>query len=277
MTQKTILITGCSSGIGYACALGLKARGYRVFATVRNDADAKILAAQDIETIIMDYSERKSVVSCAKEISKRTDGKLYALFNNGAHGQPGAVEDLTREVLEAQFASGFFGWHQLITLCLPMMRANGQGRIIQNSSVLGIVAMKWRGAYNAMKFAIEGLTDTLRLELRHTGVHVSTIEPGPITSKFVESAMKKFDENIDQVNSHYQAAYAAQRARLAKGGSSRFKLPPEAVLEKLIHALESDRPRAHYYVTTPTYIMGLARRFLPQGLMDRIVNRISDQ
>ena len=277
MTQKTILITGCSSGIGYACALGLKARGYRVFATVRNDADAKILAAQDIETIIMDYSERKSVVSCAKEISKRTDGKLYALFNNGAHGQPGAVEDLTREVLEAQFASGFFGWHQLITLCLPMMLANGQGRIIQNSSVLGIVAMKWRGAYNAMKFAIEGLTDTLRLELRHTGIHVSTIEPGPITSKFVESAMKKFDENIDQVNSHYQAAYAAQRARLGKGGSSRFKLPPEAVLEKLIHALESDRPRAHYYVTTPTYIMGLARRFLPQGLMDRIVNRISDQ
>ena len=277
MTQKTILITGCSSGIGFACALGLKARGYRVFATVRNDADAKILVAQDIEAIIMDYSDRKSVSSCAKEISKRTDGKLYALFNNGAHGQPGAVEDLTREVLEAQFASGFFGWHQLTTLCLPIMRANGQGRIIQNSSVLGIVAMKWRGAYNAMKFALEGLTDSMRLELRHSGIHVSTIEPGPITSKFVETAMKKFDENIDQVNSNYHEAYAVQRARLGKGGSNRFKLPPEAVLEKLIHALESDRPRAHYYVTTPTYIMGLARRFLPQGLMDIFVNRISDQ
>ncbi len=277
MNDKSILVTGCSSGIGYACALGLKAKAYRVFATVRNAADATRLEAMGLETIMLDYSDRNSVEACAAEVSKLTGGKLYALFNNGAHGQPGAVEDLTREVLEAQFASGFFGWHQLTILCLPMLRANGGGRIINCSSVLGLVAMKWRGAYNAMKFAVEGLTDTMRLELRGSGIFVSTIEPGPITSKFVETAIKKFEANIDQENSHYKSAYADQRERFGKGGSNRFKLPPEAVLEKLLHAIESTLPKAHYYVTTPTHIMGLARRIMSQGLMDRFVNRMSDQ
>jgi NAD(P)-dependent dehydrogenase (short-subunit alcohol dehydrogenase family) len=277
MKDQTILITGCSSGIGYTCALGLKNRGYRVLATVRSKDDRKALEAMGIETLIMDYADRQSVSACAAEVSKRTGGKLHGLFNNGAHGQPGAVEDITREVLEAQFAAGFFGWHQLTKACLPMMRRSGAGRIIQNSSVLGLVAMKWRGAYNAMKFAVEGLTDTMRLELRGSNIFVSTIEPGPITSKFVETAIKKFEANIDQENSHYAAAYAAQRTRLGKGGSNRFKLPPEAVLEKLIHALESPRPKAHYYVTTPTHLMGLVRRLLPQGMMDRFVNRMSDQ
>ena len=277
MKDKSILVTGCSSGIGYTCALGLKDKGYRVFATVRNEADATRLQSQGLETIMLDYSDRKSVEACAAEVSKRTGGKLFALFNNGAHGQPGAVEDLTREVLESQFASGFFGWHQLTILCLPMLRANGGGRIINCSSVLGLVAMKWRGAYNAMKFAVEGLTDTMRLELRGSGIFVSTIEPGPVTSKFVETAIKKFEANIDQENSHYKEAYADQRERLGKGGSNRFKLPPEAVLEKLLHAIESPRPKAHYYVTKPTHLMGMARRIMPQGLMDRFVNRMSDQ
>ena len=275
--MKSILITGCSTGIGYSCAVGLKSKGYRVFATVRNDADATRLQSEGLETIFLDYANRKSIEACAAEVSKRTGGKLYALFNNGAHGQPGAVEDLTREVLESQFASGFFGWHQLTVLCLPMIRANGGGRIINCSSVLGLVALKWRGAYNAMKFAVEGLTDTMRLELRGSGIFVSTIEPGPITSKFVETAMKKFEANIDQSRSHYKMAYAAQRERLGEGGSNRFKLPPEAVFEKLLHAIVSPHPKAHYYVTTPTHFMGWARRIMPQGLMDRFVNRISDQ
>ena len=273
--MKTILITGCSSGIGYACALGLKARGYRVFATVRSEADIKRLQADGLETIMMDYVDRASVKACADEVSKRTGGKLYALFNNGAAGQPGAVEDLSRELLEASFAANFFGWHQLTALCLPMLRANGEGRIVNCSSVLGIVAMKWRGAYNATKFAVEGLTDTMRLELRGTGIHVSTIEPGPIATKFVETALKNFEKHINVETSNYKAAYQDQRARLGKGGSNRFKLPPDSVLEKLLHAIESSRPKAHYYVTTPTHLMGLARRFLPQGLMDRFVNKVS--
>ncbi len=277
MTQKTILVTGCSSGIGYAFAKGLKARNYRVLATVRTMEDAKRLEAEGLEVLILDYAHSASVKACAAEVDKRLGGKLFALVNNGAYGQPGAVEDLSRQVLEDEFAANFFGWHELTCLCLPLLRANGEGRIINISSVLGLVAMKWRGAYTASKFALEALTDTLRLELRGSGIQVATIEPGPITSRFVETALKNFERNINMEKSHYQAAYEKQRAKLGRGGSNRFKLPPEAVLEKLIHALESKRPSAHYYVTTPTYVMAIARRFLPQGLMDRFVNRMSDQ
>ena len=275
--KKSILITGCSSGIGYACAKGLKQRGWRVFATVRNADDQKRLQAEGLETLIIDYRDSASLKACVAEVASRTSGKLDALFNNGGYGQPGAVEDISRQVLEQQFATLVFGWHELTTLCLPLLRANGTGRIINCSSVLGISAMKWRGAYNASKFAIEGLTDTLRLELRGSGIFVSTINPGPIATRFVEHALKAFDANVDQENSHFKAPYERQKARLGKGGSNRFKLSPEAVLEKLIHALESPRPRAHYFVTIPTHVMGLARRFMPQRILDWFVDRMSDQ
>lgn len=276
MTQ-TILITGCSSGIGYACAVGLKNRGYRVLATVRTMEDAKRLEAEGLEVLMLDYAHSASVKTCAEQVAKMTGGKLFALLNNGAFGQPGAVEDLSRKLLEDQFATNLFGWHELTTLCLPMLRANGEGRVVNVSSVLGIVALKWRGAYSASKFALEGLTDTMRLELRGSGIFVSTLEPGPIASRFVETSLKNFKANIMIETSHYKAAYDNQLARLGKGGSNRFKLPPEAVLKKLIHALESKRPRAHYYVTTPTYVMGIAKRILPQGWLDHFVNRMSDQ
>ena len=276
-TSRTILITGCSSGIGHACAIGMKARGWRVFATARKDEDLKQLEAQGLEALHLDYADAKSVAACAAEVSKRTGGKLDALFNNGAYGQPGAVEDLRREVLEAQFASNVFGWHQLTTACLPLLRANGGGRIVQCSSVLGLVALKWRGAYNASKFAIEALSDTMRLELRGSNIFVSLIEPGPITSRFTEHALKAFETNVDQTNSSYKAAYERQRARLGKGGSSKYKLGPEAVLEKLIDALESPRPHARYYVTRPTTYMAIARRILPQRLLDYVLDKASDQ
>jgi NAD(P)-dependent dehydrogenase (short-subunit alcohol dehydrogenase family) len=274
---RTILITGCSSGIGWHCAQGLKARGWRVFATARNADDLSRLAAAGLEALPLDYADRASVAALASEVAARCGGKLDALFNNGAYGQPGAVEDLTREVLEAQFAANVFGWHQLTRACLPLMRANGQGRIVQCSSVLGLVALKWRGAYNASKFAIEALSDTLRLELRGSGIHVSLIEPGPIESDFTKNALRHFEQNIDQANSHYQDAYARQRARLGRGGSARYKLGPEAVLETLVHAIESGRPRARYYVTKPTHYMAFARRILPQRLLDHVLDRASDQ
>lgn len=273
---RTILITGCSSGIGWHCALGMKARGWRVLATARREEDLARLRAEGLEALALDYAAPASVAACAEETSRLTGGRLDALFNNGAYGQPGAVEDLTREVLEAQFAANFFGWHQLTRACLPLMRANGHGRIVQCSSVLGLVALKWRGAYNASKFAIEGLSDTLRLELKGSGIFVSLIEPGPITSKFVESARRHFERNIDDTRSYYQEAYAGQRARFARGGASRYKLGPEAVLEKLVHAVESPQPKARYYVTRPTHYMALARRLLPQRMLDRLLDRVSD-
>jgi NAD(P)-dependent dehydrogenase (short-subunit alcohol dehydrogenase family) len=258
--MRTILITGCSSGIGWHCALGMKARGWRVLATARKPEDLARLEAEGVA-----------------ETLRRTGGKLDALFNNGAYGQPGAVEDLSREVLEAQFAANVFGWHQLTRECLPLMRANGAGRIVQCSSVLGLVALKWRGAYNASKFAIEALSDTMRLELRGTNIFVSLIEPGPITSRFVETSLKNFEKNIDESKSHYGEAYARQRARLGRGGSARYKLGPDAVLEKLVHAVESPRPQARYFVTKPTLYMAIARRLLPQRLLDRVLDKASDQ
>ncbi len=274
--MKAILITGCSTGIGHACAKGLLARGYRVFATARRPEDVQRLESEGLEALLLDYSDTKSVQACAAEVSRRTDGRLFALFNNGAYGQPGAVEDITREVMEAQFAANFFGWHELTALCLPMLRKNGEGRIVQCSSVLGLVAFKWRGPYNASKFALEGLTNTLRLELSNTQIRVVTINPGPIESEFVKNARAAFERNVDQTNTHYAVEYKRQLQRLARGGASRFKLPATAVLDKLILALEHKTPRSHYYVTLPTHVAALARRFLPQTLIDRLVTRFSD-
>lgn len=274
--NKTILITGCSTGIGYVCAMGLKVKGWRVFATARRPADLARLERDGLEAIALDYRDSSSVQACAAEVAKRTDGRLYALFNNGAYGQPGAVEDITRAVLEEQFAANFFGWHELTRACLPLMRTNGAGRIIQCSSLLGLSALKWRGPYNASKFALEGLTDTMRLELRNSPIRVVTINPGPIESDFVKNARAAFERNVDMTHSHYQAAFERQRQRLDRGGSARFKLPASAVLAKLVAALESPNPRAHYYVTTPTWLVAIARRILPQSALDAFTNRISD-
>jgi NAD(P)-dependent dehydrogenase (short-subunit alcohol dehydrogenase family) len=277
MTEKSILITGCSSGIGYVCAKGLKERGYRVFATARKVDDLNRLESEGFEAIALDYRHSSSVQACATEVAKRTGGTLYALFNNGAYGQPGAVEDISRSVLEEQFAANFFGWHELTRACLPLLRKNGKGRIVQCSSVLGLGAMKWRGPYNASKFAIEGLTDTLRLELRGTGIHVVTLNPGPIESRFVPNARAAFERNVDLSTSHYKAEFERQRQRLDRGGNTSFKRPATAVLDKLILALERKNPRAHYYVTIPTWLVAVARRILPQSIMDIFMNGISDK
>ncbi len=255
----------------------MKARGWRVFATARKDEDMARLKAEGLEALYLDYADAVSVAACIDDVAKRTGGKLDALFNNGAYGQPGAVEDLRRDVLEAQFAANVFGWHQLARACLPLMRANGSGRIVHCSSLLGLVALKWRGAYNASKFAVEALADTMRLELRDTNIRVCLIEPGPIMSRFTEHALEAFDRNIDQTNSHYRNAYERQRVRLGQRGANRFKLGPEAVLQKLIHAVESQRPRARYFVTQPTVYVAAARRLLPQRVLDYFLNKVSDQ
>ena len=275
--DKTILITGCSSGIGYASAKMLKEKGWRVFATARKDADIVRLEGEGFEVFRLDYTEPVTISECVADVAERTQGRLFALFNNGAYGQPGALEDISRAALTAQFEANVFGWHELTCDCLKLMRANGGGRIVNNSSVLGLTAMKWRGAYCASKFAIEALSDTLRLELKGTGIHVSLIEPGSIATRFSEHALEAFERNVDEESSHYREAYVRQRQRLNGGGTRRFKLPPEAVARKLLHALESSNPRRRYYVTVPTYVVAWARRLLPQPALDRFLDRASDQ
>lgn len=262
MTERSVLITGCSSGIGECCARGMKQRGWRVFATARKPEDIERLTAEGLETFYLDYTEPDSIAACADGVLAATDGRLGALFNNGAYGQPGAVEDLRPDVLRVQFEANFFGWHDLTCRVIPAMRANGGGRIVQNSSVLGLVSLRYRGAYNASKFALEGLTDALRQELAGTGIFVSLIEPGPIRSRFVEHALAAYRANVDLESSPHRDVYRRRVAAMEAGGQQSFKLGPEAVLGKLVHALESRRPKPRYYVTAPTYLMALARRAL---------------
>ena len=275
VTPRSILITGCSSGIGLCVARGLKQRGHRVFATARQQTDVSRLNEMGLESLQLDLTNSQSIHRTVDEVLARTNGELYALFNNGAYGQPGAVEDLRREVLRAQFETNLFGWHELTCRVLPVMRQQGYGRIIQNSSVLGLIALPFRGAYNASKYALEGLTDTLRLELSDTEIYLCLIEPGPVESRFRANSFKAFQQNIDKTTSPFQQQYAAMEARLTKDGPAvPFTLPPEAVLKKVIHALESKRPRERYYVTFPTYLFGTLRRLLSTRMLDRILRKV---
>lgn len=278
MTQKSLLITGCSSGIGRCLADGLKQRGYRVFATARKPGDVASLEQAGFEAYLLDLASSESIRKAVGEILERSQGGIYGLINNGAYGQPGAVEDLSREVLRTQFETNLFGTHELTNLVLPTMRSAGEGRIIQISSILGFAAMAFRGAYNASKFALEGLSDTLRLELRGTDIHISVIEPGPIRSRFRENALDAFRANIDIDNSVHRNLYKSVLRRLeGQKGRMPFTLGPEAVLERAIHALESSRPRPRYYVTKPTYAFAWCKRLLPVRWLDSILYHAGDK
>ena len=272
--NRSILITGCSSGIGHAVALGLHNKGYRVFASARRRADVLRLQQQGLESVQLDLDDSQSIKQAVDRVLAETGGELYALFNNGAFGQPGAVEDLSRQVLKETFETNLFGWLELTNLVIPVMRRQGHGRIIQNSSVLGFVAMPYRGAYNASKFALEGLTDTLRLELHGSGICVSLIEPGPISSKFRSNALAKFNANIDGERSFHREQYAVMLQRLNKPGpAAPFTLPAEAVMKPVLHCLEHKRPRARYPVTVPTHLFTYLKRILPTRILDRILRR----
>jgi len=276
MTQRTILITGCSSGIGYAAAYGLRERGWHVYAACRQELDCARLRDEGFDSPRIDYTDPDSIITALADVLEDTGGTLDAVFNNGAHATPGAVEDVPTEALREIFEANFFGWHTLTRAIIPVMRAQGHGRIVQCSSVLGLVAMPWRGAYTSTKFAREGLTDTLRLEMRGTGVHPILIEPGPITTKIRANSIPHFERWIDWEGSARAEQYEtelAERLYGEKNGPDKFELPPKAVVKKLIHALESSRPRARYYVTTPTYLAGLMRRILPTRLLDRAMIR----
>lgn len=274
--KKSILITGCSSGIGLRAAERLHQRGYHVFASVRQASDATILETLGIRCLHLDLNCSTSIQTALDQLLAETDGTLDALFNNGAYGQPGAVEDLTRETLRAQFETNLFGTHELTRKVVAIMRQQKSGRIIQNSSVLGFASLPFRGAYNASKYALEGLTDTLRMELEGSGISVSLIEPGPIRSKFRENAHAAFRKNINITDSHFKEYYQGVEARLAKqGDGGRFTLSEDAVVKKLIHALESNNPKPRYFVTFPTYLFGYLRRLLSTRMMDRILLAVS--
>ena len=276
MHDRSILVTGCSSGIGRCVALGLRDRGYRVFATARRHRDLQELKHEGLEAVQLHLDDPASVAEAATEVLEASGGHVYGLVNNGGYGQPGAVEDITWAVLEEQLRTNLLGWHELTRRLIPGMREHGEGRIIQNSSVLGLVAMPYRGAYNCSKVALEGLSDTLRLELHGSGIHVSLIEPGPIASRFRDNSLRMFKQHIDIERSVHRDRYRAMQTRLEhEGPTTAFTLPPEAVLKKVIHALESPRPRPRYAVTLPTHVFGALRRVLGTRPLDWLLRKAS--
>lgn len=276
MRPKSILVTGCSSGIGYHVAHELKAHGYRVFATARKPDDVERLNMEGLEALRLDVTKPASVDAALAEITRRTGGTLDALFNNAGYGQPGALEDVSTEALTEQFETNVFGLHDVTTKVMKIMRTQGHGRIIHNSSVLGLISLRFRGPYNASKYAIEALADTMRLELSGSDIHISLIEPGPITSRFRANAYEAFKKHINTENTHFQAEYRKAVARFeGESGKDPFERSPAAVTKKLLHALESRRPKAHYYVTVPTYLLGTLKRLLGARLLDRILLKIT--
>lgn len=273
-TTRSLLITGCSSGIGHAAAHAMAERGWRVFATARKEEDVARLREEGFEALTLDLASSASIEAAVASVAQRTGDTLTALFNNGAYGQPGAVEDLSRDVLRQQLETNLLGTHELTTRVLPMMRAQGHGRIVHNSSVLGFAALPYRGAYVCSKFALEGLTDTLRQELLGSGIHISLIQPGPISSRFRENAYRAFRANIDTRHSAHAETYRKVEARLAsQDGKGAFTLGPEAVVAKLIHALEHPRPKPRYAVTLPTHLFSALKRVLSTRGMDRVLLR----
>ncbi len=276
MSQKSILITGCSSGIGYDAAHTLQKRGWRVFATCRSEVDCERLRGEGLESFRLDYQDEASIQTAIDETLSRTGGTLDALFNNGAYAIPGAVEDLSRDALRDIFETNVFGQIDLSNRLLPVMRAQGHGRIIHNSSVLGFISTPFRGSYCATKFALEALTDAQRMEHKDTQIKFILIEPGPIPTDFRINAAKQFEKWIDWKNAHRKDYYEGEvRKRLydTSGKKDFSELPVSAVTDKLIHALESTRPHPRYYVTLATHFSNILRRVLPTRLLDAVLSR----
>ena len=273
MTQKkSILITGCSTGIGLCLAHGLSNRGYHVIASCRSQKDVATLSESGLDTVLLDLDDTQSITTGFNQALELADGDIFSLINNGAYGQPGAVEDLTRTSLREQFETNVFGTQELTNLVIPLMRKKNVGRIVQISSVLGFICLKYRGAYNASKYALEALTDTMRQELMDTNIFFSLVEPGPIASDFRKNAYTKYCTHINRESSAHRDKYQTLEDRLLSEQPVRYQLPAEAVLNATIHALESKNPKIRYRVTTPTKVMAILKRVLSDKWMDKFLN-----
>ena len=273
--KKVVFITGCSSGIGYHCAKRLKEEDeYRVIAGARKEEDVERLISEGFESVLMDVSKSSSIKKGFEKVLEFSDGKLYALFNNAGFGQPGAVEDLSRIALREQFETNLFGTVELGNLALKVFREQKEGKLIQNSSVLGFVSFKYRGAYNASKFALEAISDALRLEIKGSGVYVSLIEPGPIRSDFRKNAYKRFKKYIDIEKSYHKEAYKKAIERFESSEDDPFTLSSEAVYNEFRKILKTKKPRARYQVTLPTKLFWILKRVLPVSVLDKIIERV---
>lgn len=271
--NKTVFVTGCSSGIGLATAEMLRENGWTVFPTARKSADLESLREAGFDAVELDVASSESVESAVAIVLEKTGGQLGAVVNNAGFGMPGAIEDLTRDAMRYQFEVNLFGLQELTNRLIPVFRKQGYGRIVNVSSVVGRLSLPFMGIYSASKFALEAVSDALRVELSLDGIGVSLVEPGPIQTSFSTNCAGQGEQKLDTAGSQFGAAYKQYFAKRHNGGMSedRFRLPPEAVAEKIFHALESPRPKIRYCVTIPAYLGSWAARFVPAGLIDRLM------
>ena len=275
-SRQSILITGCSTGIGHATAVFLKEKGYLVFATARKEEDVTSLKELGFDAYILDVTKYETIHTTIEKVLKKTGGTLDVVFNNAGFGQPGAVEDIRTEVLKEQFETNVFGLHELTRTIIPIMRKQGFGKIIQHSSVLGLIALKYRGAYNASKYAIEGLTDTLRLELEDSNITVSLLNTGPVTSDFRKNALKMFKKNVDDTNSYFKKEYDNELNEKSESNKKNtpFNLEAIEVAKVVLKIIQANKPRPRYYITKATHILGFAKRILSTRWLDKILIKI---
>lgn len=271
--HQSVFVTGCSSGIGYAIAQHLaKHPTLHVIASCRKPHDVHRLQQEGIECISLDLDDSDSIAAAVSYLKQHAI-PLYALVNNAAYGQPGAVEDLRRDVITAQFETNVFGTMELTNSLLPLLRQRDDARVIQISSILGFVCARYRGAYNASKYALEALTDTMRLELSHSTIAFSLIEPGPIESAFRANAYEKFKQHVQNGNSVYEDQYNAVVSRLGRAENSKGTLPASVVADTVIHALTVRRPKIRYRICRVTKLAAIAKRIMPARLMDWFILR----
>ncbi|MEN7972632.1 MAG: SDR family NAD(P)-dependent oxidoreductase [Verrucomicrobiota bacterium] len=271
--NKSVLVTGCSSGIGLATAELLRVKGWKVFPTARKAEDLVALRQAGFAAVELDVTSSESIDAAVKTVLEKNDGILGAVVNNAGFGMPGAIQDLTRDAMRHQFEVNLFGLQELTNRLIPIFREQGCGRIVNISSVVGRLALPFMGIYSASKFALEAVSDAQRVELSPDSISISLVEPGPIHTRFSTNCAGQGEAKLDAAGSKFGAAYKQYFEKRRNGGMSedRFRLPPEAVADKILRALESSRPKIRYRVTIPAYFGDWAARFVPAGLIDRMM------
>ena len=272
MEEQVVLITGCSSGVGRATALEAARRGHRVFASARRREDLSFLPSQrGVTALLLDVTDAASVAR-AVEAVLREAGRLDALINNAGFGQYGAVEDVSPEEWRRQFDVNLFGAVVAIRAVLPAMRTARRGTIVNVSSVAGKISIPFAAPYCASKHALEAVSDALRVEVAPFGIRVVVVEPGPISTRFGETAREKVSGIVARpgpYSAFYPAAERAMETDFTKG-----RLPPEAVARVILRAVESSDPKPRYRVTSMAKVFLPLRRVLPDRFLDRRMKKL---
>ncbi len=271
-SERVILITGCSSGIGRATAIEAAARGHRVFATARNPETLRDLESRgQIRTLALDVTDAASIRDAVAAVLAEA-GHLDALVNNAGYGQYGAAEDVTAEEWRRQFDVNLFGAIEVARAVLPAMREKRRGTIVNVSSVAGKIAIPFAAPYCASKHALEAFSDALRVEVAPFGIRVAVIEAGPIETRFGDRAragVARMLASPGPYSPFYKNAERAMDTDFQAG-----KLPPEAVARVVVDAIEAANPRTRYRITRLARALILLRRFLPDRFFDRRMKKV---